>query len=534
MSPTVDSSAALLLGLLSSVIGVAVYVWMALALGAMFRKMGEDVWKAWVPVLNVATVLRWGGFSPWLVLLGLIPGIGQLAVVVLVVVSAHRINPGFGYGGAMTVLAALLFLVWATVLGFGPAPWRGARRATPLPPPTSAGYPVPAMPGLRAPGDPVAPPALRATGGAQPWVPPAPPTPGQVPLGAPAGYAGGLASAPPPPPAPAPHPPGPAYPGVAPTVGSPAGSPPASGSSPYPTPAPGLGAAAGNPGTAPRTAPGPGDADPDIAAWPSEVDEVSAVSPSPFPPSAAAPGSRPHVPAPAGTADGIIAFVPGRTPPSSPPPSSTQAPSTQAPSTPPPPAPPAPVTRLPVPPVNPEPDAPADASPARGIAPLEADAFPELTGEVSAVVGSPAAGAPLSARRSVSAQQREVELDEDDVDNTVMVRRRRPSWQLIPASGQPIAVTADVAILGRRPAADPAFPQAQLIAVQDGARTVSKTHARIELRGERWLVTDLGSTNGVLVRTLMGDEVEVEPGTELDAGERFFLGDEEFHLQHAG
>ena len=28
-----------------------------------------------------------------------------------------------------------------------------------------------------------------------------------------------------------------------------------------------------------------------------------------------------------------------------------------------------------------------------------------------------------------------------------------------------------------------------------------------------------------------GDEVEVEAGGQLDAGERFFLGDEEFHLR---
>jgi len=270
-----------------------------------------------------------------------------------------------------------------------------------------------------------------------------------------------------------------------------------------------------------------GAPEPDIAVWPSEVDEVSAVSPSPYPPSAAAAGSRPHVPPPVGVAgaagDGIIAFVPGRTPP-------PVVPTAVA--SPPAPAQPAPVTRLPVSsPVSPS-VSPPDPAPARGIAPLEAEAFPELTGEVSAVVGSPAAGAPLSARRSVSAQQRDAEPDEDDIDNTVMVRRRRPSWRLVPASGQPIVVTAEVAILGRRPAADPSFPQAQLIAVEDGARTVSKTHARLELRGERWLVTDLGSTNGVLVRTLMGDEVEVEPGTELDAGERFFLGDEEFHLQH--
>ena len=72
-------------GLLAFVIGIALYVWMSLALSAMFRKMGEESWKGWVPFLNVATVLRWGGFSPWLVLLALIP---PLSIVVFVLVVA--------------------------------------------------------------------------------------------------------------------------------------------------------------------------------------------------------------------------------------------------------------------------------------------------------------------------------------------------------------------------------------------------------------------------------------------------------------
>ena len=59
---------------------------------------------------------------------------------------------------------------------------------------------------------------------------------------------------------------------------------------------------------------------------------------------------------------------------------------------------------------------------------------------------------------------------------------------------------------------------------------MSKTHARLELRDEQWYVTDLGSTNGVLFATLMGTEVEATPGVELEAGERFFLGDAEVRL----
>ena len=83
MTSTIDGSLAALLGLLSLVIGIALYVWLALALAATFRKMGEDTWKGWVPFLNYATVLKWGGFSPWLILLALIPGLGVVAVFIL-------------------------------------------------------------------------------------------------------------------------------------------------------------------------------------------------------------------------------------------------------------------------------------------------------------------------------------------------------------------------------------------------------------------------------------------------------------------
>ncbi|HYP73989.1 MAG TPA: FHA domain-containing protein, partial [Microbacterium sp.] len=184
----------------------------------------------------------------------------------------------------------------------------------------------------------------------------------------------------------------------------------------------------------------------------------------------------------------------------------------------------------------------------RALAGDDSDAFPEMSGEVSAVIGSPSAGAPRSAVGAVSAQHRRAETGEptpaaaalhaptddldDDLDQTVITRRAvKPTWELVPAAGSPIPLTAAVVILGRRPAGDAAYPSAQLVAVSDQARTVSKTHARIEQRGESWVVTDLGSTNGVLVRTLMGDEIEVEPGSQLDPGERFFLGDEEFHLR---
>lgn len=456
ISPLLDDSLTPLLGLLSLAIGVALYVWTALALAAMFRKMGEEPWKGWVPLLNQATVLRWGGFNPWLVLLVLVPFVGPLALWVLLTIAAHRLNPGFGYGTEMTVLAAVLFVVWASILGFGPSRWLGARAATAGTAPR-AGHPAPSGPSSAAAADTAAiapPPVVAATGddALEPseaaWRPPTAPVP---------------------------------------IVAAPADR----------APAPDRGAPA---------APVPGARD---AVWPSEVDEVSAVHPAPFPPSAAS--SRPYAAPPVPPAAGPITFVPGR---------KSAVPSIHA---------DAPVTRVPA-------AGPADPpawTPARS-AEYDPDAFPEMSGEVSAVAGSPAAGSPLSARRSVSAQQRPPEPDEDDLDaeQTVIARRRRPTWKLT-AAGRTVALVADVVILGRQPAPDPAYPRAQLVVVDDGTRTVSKTHARLELKSDGWQVTDLHSTNGVLIPTLMGTEEEIGPGSPVPAGDRFRLGDTQVTLARA-
>lgn len=542
MNSPVDPSLFALALLLSLVISLALYVWTSLALAAVFRKMGDAPWKGWVPLVNVATLLAWGGFSPWLVLLGLIPGLGAIVVFVLLVVSLHRINPGFGYGTGMTVLGALLFVVWASIVGFGPARWLGARApgwspaaAPAAPQPSAATVAAPAaFPGA-FPGAsfPVAPPLPTAPAAAD--APQSDPDPLVI-LGEAAAFA-------------------PRAPQTAPSA--PWTPPDTSTTTPPPAASP-RGSAAGLSdapasvvtGPAPAVAPAASDSPVDDSGWPSAFDEVSAIVPAAFPPSAAA--GRDHIVPPVTEDDAPIAFVPGRR-------------ATTVPGTPEPPAsadlavvPELSVTRMPAVPVaavtavpnNAGTDAPPAPLPARTLRPAEPhdpDAFPEMSGEVSAVIGAPAAGSPRSALNAVSAQLRRQEPsaapvarhdddgDIEDLDQTVITRRaQRAKWQLVAATGSPVPLTAEVIILGRRPAADPVFPTAQLIAVHDDARTVSKTHARLELRGETWIVTDLGSTNGVLVRTLMGDEVEVEPGGALDAGERFFLGDEEFYVQHIG
>lgn len=62
-------------------------------------------------------------------------------------------------------------------------------------------------------------------------------------------------------------------------------------------------------------------------------------------------------------------------------------------------------------------------------------------------------------------------------------------------------------LLGRNPGADARFPGAALIPVPDAVKSISKTHAALELADDRIWVHDLNSTNGVWV---------VEPGSPAD------------------
>lgn len=467
----IADSTSLALTIIGLVAFVALYVWLALALSAVFRKSGVEAWKAWVPVLNLVVLLQLGGLSGWWLLLLLVPGLGILAVWVLVVIACHRVGAAFGYGPGMTVLAALLLPVWATVIGFGSSRWVGAetgggvRRTAP-------------EPGMDGTGLPALPEYGRAP---DPYAPISPP---------------------------------PAY-GRAQSPGVEEPQPSVSGWTPAPAPAPAAASALPPKPPMPTIAAAAAAAKPvsDPELWeslglrPGEelTGEVTgAITGAPAPISAVPGASRAaQDEPPAGPRRGgaepsaAVSAVDGAPP----------------------------VTRVP-PAVA---AAAADEPWAPSRSPMaEAEAFADTSGPVSAIVGAPDAGAPRSARGSVSAQHALPEIPEEAIEETIIARRRQTHWSLVLPSGEPVPLGAEVVILGRRPSADPDYPGAQLVAIEDG--TVSKTHALLVLRDDKWWVTDLGSTNGVLFATVLGTEVEATSGVEAEAGDRFLLGDAEVRL----
>lgn len=494
--------------LLSLAAFVALYVWTALALSAVFRKAGEEGWKAWVPVLNVVILLQLGGLSGWLVLLALIPVAGALALWVVQVIACYRINLAFGHGAGMTVLAALLFPVWATVLGFGSARWLGAEGETVPGARRSTAVPADAADGFRGRTSPAAPVARPGSGApeAGPVPPPTPPdsaasTPGAWAPAVPVSFE----------PAPAPPVPPPSRRAGAPVPDEPEEPisfvpllPSTHPSAPSDVPAP----AAGR--TSPAT--GPSAPPPLPASPPPPAGDVLAAPSAPAPAAAARANQGWggfDLGAVGELTSEVTAAVAGAPSPVSAVPRQDAAP---------------PVTR--VPPARPtstrEPWAPA-----RSPFP-EPGAFPEASGEVSAVVGAPDAGIPRAARSSVSAQHVRPEIPDDEVDHTVISNRRKAHWSLVLPTGSAVELVADTVLVGRRPAPSTAYPDAQLVEVHDG--TVSKTHLRLERDGEHWWVIDLHSTNGTILVAPDGAEREITPGAPHRAADRLLLGDAEIRL----
>ena len=106
-----------------------------------------------------------------------------------------------------------------------------------------------------------------------------------------------------------------------------------------------------------------------------------------------------------------------------------------------------------------------------------------------------------------------------------MTPRRTPQWSLVlpDGSSQPIHTSA---VIGRAPDAT-AHGVDQTVSVGPDQKSVSKSHALVEVTPTGLRVRDLGSVNGVAVVHVDGRESEATESTfvELAAGDELELGE---------
>jgi pSer/pThr/pTyr-binding forkhead associated (FHA) protein len=76
-------------------------------------------------------------------------------------------------------------------------------------------------------------------------------------------------------------------------------------------------------------------------------------------------------------------------------------------------------------------------------------------------------------------------------------------------------------LLGRKPTS---ANGTQALAIPDTTRTLSKVHARLDLVDGAWVITDLNSTNGVMIPAADGTERILNPGEAVAVPGTFVLG----------
>ena len=95
-------------------------------------------------------------------------------------------------------------------------------------------------------------------------------------------------------------------------------------------------------------------------------------------------------------------------------------------------------------------------------------------------------------------------------------------WNLVTESGVSLPLKSNTVLLGRKPASNDV--SIELVAVPDETRTLSKNHARLDLSDGVWTITDLKSTNGVILVAADGRETELPAGGSAVLSEQFILG----------
>jgi pSer/pThr/pTyr-binding forkhead associated (FHA) protein len=117
---------------------------------------------------------------------------------------------------------------------------------------------------------------------------------------------------------------------------------------------------------------------------------------------------------------------------------------------------------------------------------------------------------------------------DDDLEATVVVQRSRGARRvLVLDDGRTFALSSTSIVIGRNPEGEPGE---QRLSIPDKTRTLSKTHARLVVHGDEWRLTDLHSTNGVVVVADDGAETLLDAGESVTGAGRFILGEVGMHV----
>lgn len=117
----------------------------------------------------------------------------------------------------------------------------------------------------------------------------------------------------------------------------------------------------------------------------------------------------------------------------------------------------------------------------------------------------------------------EVDSYDEGAEGETIVVDRRPTtpWHLSIEGLGEFPLTGNHVLLGRKPTST---SEAAALMIPDATRTISKVHARLDMVNDEWVITDLNSTNGVIVIESNGTERLLAVGEAAAVPLSFILG----------
>lgn len=103
-------------------LSILLYVFGAIILGLVFKKAGQKMWPAWVPIYNTWLLMEISGKPGWWALISLVPWIGSIIFFVLYIIAMLELAKRFGKDVVFAVFGLVIFgFVGFVMLAFGKA-----------------------------------------------------------------------------------------------------------------------------------------------------------------------------------------------------------------------------------------------------------------------------------------------------------------------------------------------------------------------------------------------------------------------------
>lgn len=91
----------------------------------VFKKAGKKGWEAIIPIYNMVVLFQICGINPWILLLALIPIIGQIILMVYLIIAYVRLAHAFGKSSGFAVGLIFLNIIFMAILAFDNSSYTG-------------------------------------------------------------------------------------------------------------------------------------------------------------------------------------------------------------------------------------------------------------------------------------------------------------------------------------------------------------------------------------------------------------------------